>query len=87
MKIQRKKFALVLASFVALGHFVWVILVGLGWAQPLMNFVYRLHFMENPHMIDPFNLGRAIELILLATAVAYVAGIVFATIWNSVYKE
>ena len=67
-------------------HVVWSILVALNWAQPLMDFVTGLHFVQTTNMVMPFDIVTAIELIILASLVGYVLGFVFANIWNKVQK-
>ena len=86
MQIHTNKFALVLGTFAAVMHLIWGIIVGLGWGQPLVNFVHSMHFMNTTIIIDQFNIGRAIGLIVLAFCVAYIVGYIFSTIWNKIYK-
>ena len=85
--INRSKFALTFGIFGALIHLVWSVLVALGLAQPVMNFVYGMHFMANPYMVAPFSIGTAVGLIALGFVVPYIISSVFATIWNKVHKN
>ncbi len=85
--INRNKTALALGSFVAFMHLVWSLLVLLGWAGPLLNFIYTMHSISVPVTVLPFNLGRSIGLILITFVVGYVVGLIFSTIWNKVHKS
>lgn len=84
--MNQHKTGLVLGSFAAFWHLVWVVLVAFGWAQPLMDFIYRMHSLTNPNMVAPFDLMRSVWLIIIAFCVGYVAGNVFAFFWNKIQK-
>ena len=86
MHIQKNKFALVLGSFAAVMHLIWAVIVGLGFGQWLVDFVYSMHFMDSVMTVAPFNLGRAIGLIILAFCLAYIIGYIFSSVWNKIYK-
>ena len=59
----------------------------LGWAQALINFIFRLHFIAPPYQVGAFVLGRGALLIAVATTVAYVFGSIVAAIWNWVHAR
>ncbi len=84
--IHRQKFALTFGTFAAVLHLVWSIIVALGWGQSLMDFVYQMHFMQNPYMVATFSLPRAIGLIAIAFVMGYIISSVFALIWNKFHK-
>ncbi len=84
--MNKKKTALVLGSFVGLVHLAWSVAIGLGWAQPWMNFVYRMHSLNNPFMVMPFDLGRSVGLVVITFVVGSVVGYIFATLWNHFNK-
>ena len=85
-QINTKKLGLTLGSFVAFIHLVWVILLWLGIAQPLMDFAYRMHSMPNPYALLPFNLGNSILLIIIAFIMGNIIGNIFGFFWNKFYK-
>ena len=84
--MSAKKTGLVLGSFLGLWHLVWSVLVALGWAQPLLDFIYNMHSLNNPFMVMPFNLGRSVGLIVITFFVGYVVGSVLAMLWNKFHK-
>ncbi len=80
--INRHKLGLVFGTFLGVWHFVWAWLVLSGMAQSLMNWIFRLHFIEPPYTIMPFNFGVAIALIALTSITGYLSGWLLAAIWN-----
>ncbi|PZR79466.1 MAG: hypothetical protein DI537_41000 [Stutzerimonas stutzeri] len=63
-------------------HLLWVLFVASGLAQPIMDFVFWLHFIRSGWQIESFDLTRAAGLIVLTSAIGYAVGAVFALIWN-----
>ncbi len=84
--LNGKKLGLALGSFAAFIHLVWVILVALNWAQPWINFVYKMHSINNPFMILPFDLTRSVLLIFIAFIMGNIIGNIFALFWNRFHK-
>ncbi len=84
--LNKNKTGLALGLFVGFLHLVWSVLLALGLAEPLMNFIENLHSIDNATMLLPFDLGRSIGLVLLTLVVGYIFGYIFATIWNKVHK-
>ena len=85
--INKQKLGLVFGTFLGGWHFVWSLLVLSGIAQPLMNLIFRLHFLEPPYTIAPFNFGVAATLILVTAMTGYVLGWVLAAISNWLGSE
>ncbi|MEK7131849.1 MAG: hypothetical protein AAB797_03945 [Patescibacteria group bacterium] len=83
--VNAHKTGLVLGAFTGLLHLAWSLLVAIGWAQPLVDFISNLHFIQSPHTITPFQLLTALELVVVASMVGYIFGLVLAKIWNRVY--
>ena len=63
-------------------HLGWVILVAVGLAQPIADFVYWLHFIRPVWVIEPFEPFRALGLVVLTAAIGYLIGSTLALIWN-----
>lgn len=63
--MNKHKAGLVVGIFFGVWHLAWVLLVAGGWAQPFMDWIFRLHFIQPPYHITPFILRDAALLILL----------------------
>ncbi len=64
-----------------------LVLVALGWAQPVIDFIFWMHFIKPIYKIEPFEIGRAVILILVTAAVGFVFGFVFALVWNGLHSK
>jgi hypothetical protein len=67
-------------------HAVWALMVLLGWAKPLLDFVFGLHFLTNPYVVKPFSWGNALMLIVFVFVVWFVLGYVATLAWNKMQK-
>lgn len=86
MKLRASGTAMVFGSFIALLHLIWMIMVYLGVAKWYLDWVLGLHLLTNPYKVLPFSFTAAITLIIFTFVVGYVAGWVFAFIWNKLHK-
>lgn len=75
-------FALLLGGF----HLFWAILVAFRWAQPVSDFLFRIHFIRPVYVIEPFQLGLAVVLVAFTTGVGSVLGWCFAALWNRLHR-
>lgn len=82
MKLDQNKTALSFGIFFATMHIGWALLVALGLAQRLMDFIYNLHFLNNPFNVLSFDLATAAMLTIVTFVVGYVMGWFFAFIWD-----
>jgi hypothetical protein len=85
--LDKKKIGLAVGSFTAGIHFFWSILVLIGLAQPLMDWIFQLHMIRPPYTIMPFSLINMIVLILISFIGGYGAGWFFAYVWNYLLKK
>ena len=80
--INMHKTGLAVGALLGLWHAVWSLLVAVGWAQSVINFIFDLHFIQPPYTILPFKFWTALGLVVVTAVVGYVFGWVFAKIWN-----
>ncbi len=84
--MKANKTGVVWGLFFALFHLFWAVLVAIGLAQPMMDFIFKIHLMNNPYVIASFDLTLAIMLVVITFVVGYVLGVVFAWIWNKLHQ-
>lgn len=63
-------------------HFFWLLLVALGWAQALMDFIFMLHMLNSPFQVQPFNLLFALGLIGITFLIGCFYGALFYFVKN-----
>ncbi|HOX29706.1 MAG TPA: hypothetical protein P5080_00275 [Candidatus Paceibacterota bacterium] len=80
--LNKEKTAMSVGEFCAAVNAVWAVLVWIGWGQPLLNFVFNLHFAKPYFTVGPFNLITGIILIIVAGLAGYALGWLFAWFWN-----
>lgn len=85
--LNKNAVGMTVGGFMAVVHFCWLVLVGLGWAKPLTDLVLSLHHISLTYSISTLTLGLAIGLLVYAFIVGYVFGWVFAALWNKFRRE
>ena len=61
-------------------HACWVMIVASGWAQPLLDFIFKLHMLNSPFVVQPFSILLSAELLALTFVVGAFYGLVFSLI-------
>ena len=85
--MNKNNAGLILGTFLGTLHLIWAILVATGIAQPLMDFVFKLHFLNNPHRVGQFEIVTALELILVTFIIGYIAGWFLSFLWEKVHGK
>lgn len=80
--INPTKAAIAVGSVVGLWHLMWVTLVGIGWAKPVMDFILQLHFIQLKYELAAYSTTTAMTLVLLTFTIGALFGLTFALIWN-----
>ncbi len=86
-KINSNKLGLILGAIIGGLHLVWALLVWLGLAQGLLDWVFSLHFIVNPYVISSFNSWTMILLVVVTFIVGYIVGLVIAALINKFRKR
>lgn len=61
-------------------HLFWVLIIVSGFAQQLLDWVFKLHMLSSPFQVQPFNIGYAATLLLITFLVGCLYGVVFELI-------
>jgi hypothetical protein len=85
-KVNPNKVGMALGALIGGWHLVWALLVAVGWAQWVMNFIFWMHFLKPPYTVGPFSAGIAVILILVTATVGYVFGYIFGVLWNWIHR-
>jgi hypothetical protein len=80
------KAGLVLGALMGGWHLCWSALVAMQWAQPVIDFVFWMHFIKPIYVIEPFEIARAAILVVVTAGIGFLIGAVFALIWNAVHN-
>ena len=84
--ISKNKLGIVFGALLGLSHLVWAAMVATGVAQWLMDWVFRLHFIQPPYIVTAFNLSHAVGLIVVTSSLGYLMGWLGAALWNWVHE-
>ncbi|HLC08377.1 MAG TPA: hypothetical protein VJK06_03745 [Methyloceanibacter sp.] len=84
--INPNKAGLAVGALYGAWHLTWSLLVALGLAQPLIDFLFWIHFIKPVYVIEPFEILRAVILIVVTSGIGYLIGVVFALVWNRLHR-
>lgn len=76
------KVGLVIGALIGGWHLVWSLLVLIGWAQPILDFIFWAHMIKPVYFVKPFDPLAAVALIAITSAIGYFFGFLGAVIWN-----
>jgi hypothetical protein len=86
MTVSPLKVGLTLGLLLGLWHFCWAMLVLVGWAQALLDFVFWMHFLSPPFQVQAFSPERAAILIGVTFLAGFVGGWVAGRLWNIFHR-
>lgn len=75
-----------LGAFLGLSHLIWSAVVAFGAAQPLIDFLLRIHFIEMTVHVSAFDPALAGTLVVATSVIGFVLGTAFAAIWNTLQE-
>jgi len=84
--INPNKAALAVGALMGAWHLIWSLLVAVGLAQPLLDFLFWIHFIKPVYVVEPFEFIRAAILVAVTGGIGYGTGLVFALLWNRLHR-
>lgn len=85
MTLSPWRAGMALGVFLGAWHFAWSIMVAVGWADAILQFVLRIHFLQLQISMAPFDVNLAATLVAVTTLIGFILGFVFALLWNSAH--
>jgi hypothetical protein len=85
--LNKNRTGLIVGAFSGSWHILWSFLVGIGIAQPFLNWIYGLHFLSNPFHVADFNVVTSALLVFISFNVGYLMGWFFALLWNALPRR
>jgi hypothetical protein len=80
--VNPNKVGLVIAALIGGWHLVWSLLVAIGWAQPIIDFIFWAHMIKPVYFVKSFDSLAAVTLITIMGVIGYIFGFFGAVIWN-----
>ena len=68
-------------------HAIWSLLVAVGVAQWVIDFVFWMHFLRPVFMVEPFDPVRMLILLVVTSALGFVIGYALAMLWNGLHRK
>lgn len=81
-KIHPLKAALSVGIVIGLYHWLWVVLVDLGAAKSVLDFILRLHFIQLDIQLMPYDAMTGMLLVGITFTIGGMFGLIFAYVWN-----
>lgn len=86
MAIRENRVGMMVGLLLGGWHFVWSVLVALQLAQPVVDFVFWIHFLKPVIIVEAFSLDRAALLVGLTAVIGYVVGWLAGFLWNRMVR-
>ena len=80
------KVGVVVGALIAGWHLLWSLLVLIGCAQPIIDFIFWAHMIKPVYVVKPFDPVAAVTLMMITGVIGYVFGFVGAIIWNRLHQ-
>ena len=77
---------LVIAVLIGGWHVAWSLLVLIGWAQPILDFIFWAHMIKPVYFVKRFDPTAAVALIAI-TSSSDMSGFLGAVIWNRLHRR
>lgn len=80
------KVGLVFGAVLGGWHLVWSILVLLGVAGAIYNFILWAHMIHLDLTVGPFDVAASVTLVIVTAIAGYVVGYISALVWNRFHR-
>ncbi len=80
--VRPERVGLVFAVLLGGWHCFWAMLVALRLAQPVIDFIFWLHFIRPVYVVGPFDPGIAALLIAVTSTIGFCLGWCLGLLWN-----
>ena len=87
MRTNPNRVGLVAAGLVGGWHVLWVLLVWIGWAQPILDFIFWAHMIKPVYTVKPFDPIAAVTLVIVTAVLGYAFGFAGGQIWNRLHRS
>jgi len=84
--VNPNKVGLVIGALIGAWHMVWSLLVLIGWAQPILDFIFWAHMIKPVYFVKPFDPTAAVALIAITAVIGYLFGFLGAVIRNRLHR-
>lgn len=84
--INPNKVGLVIGALFGSWHLFWAFLVLVGWAQPIIDFIFWAHMIQPVYIVKSFNPAAAATVVAVTAALGYVFGLLGAAAWNRLHR-
>jgi hypothetical protein len=81
------KVGLVIGALIGGWHVIWALLVLIGWAQPIIDFIFWAHMIQPIYVVKPFDPLATVALIVITSVIGYIFGLLGAAIWNGLHRR
>ena len=85
--ISPNKVGLVIGAVIGGWHLIWSLLVLLGLAQPIIDFIFWAHMIKPVYFVKLFDPMAAVALIVITAVIGYAFGFLGAVIWNQLHRR
>ena len=72
--VNPNKVGLVIGALIGGLAFRWSLLVVIGWAQPILHFIFWAHMIKPVSFVKPFDLVAAVTFIVITAVSGYMFG-------------
>lgn len=86
-QVNAHKVGLVLGGLLAIWHAIWVFMVFMGLAEPLLDWILGLHFLSLQYKVNPFNFLNGLMLVIVTGIIGYVVGYICGWLWNFAHRQ